>query len=70
MNGIRVPGELIHGTVMKKLSDKGKAAKELVFRLDASQGRMYWNSGRHRVSEFPVPVYAALDSHLFPMIRA
>jgi hypothetical protein len=55
MQGIRVPRELIQGTVMKKLSDKGKAIKERLFRLDANQGRMYWISRKRGVSEFIFP---------------
>ncbi|KIM26484.1 hypothetical protein M408DRAFT_330623 [Serendipita vermifera MAFF 305830] len=49
LDGIRVPKELIQGTVMKKLSDKKATVKERLFRLDANQGRIYWPSRRRGV---------------------
>lgn len=52
LGGIRVPGSLLRGTPLVKFSEKkGKAPRERLFRLDANQGRMLWDSKRRGVSK-------------------
>lgn len=52
LDGIRVPGVLITGTELTKISEKkGIAPKRRLFRLDADQGRILWDSKRRGMSE-------------------
>lgn len=50
LDEIRVPGDLIKGTVLTKISEKrGKAPKDRLFRLDPDQGKIYWDSRKRGV---------------------
>jgi hypothetical protein len=52
LDGIRVPGMLITGTELTKISEKkGTVPKQRLFRLDANQGRILWDSKRRGMSE-------------------
>ncbi|KAG9023978.1 Phospholipase C, partial [Serendipita sp. 407] len=50
LDGIKVPRELINGTILTKISEsKGKSPKDKLFRLDADQGKVIWESKRRGV---------------------
>ncbi|KAG8824199.1 Phospholipase C, partial [Serendipita sp. 399] len=50
LDGIKVPRDLIKGTILTKISEKkGKSPKDKFFRLDADQGKVIWESKRRGV---------------------